>query len=229
MADRHSEGRGRFNRAASTADRQFPPRAGEDVRNVSQDRPYPDRETRDFSGISYGITGGHAEDRSVPLSSAEHDRGYMEFDRQGYGGPYGAERHGAREWSSSERWRVPGPHSGRGPRGYQRSDERILEELNDRLTAHGLIDASDIETRVENCEITLEGFVDSREAKRAAADLAEDIPGVTDVHSRLRLRSHVKGEGVGRTSVLGLTESRIQRNSKLPAAPGGPRRSRART
>jgi hypothetical protein len=229
MADRHSEGRGRFTRAASTADRQVPPRAGEDVRNVSPDRPYPDRDTRDFGGTSYGSPGGHVEDRSVHQSSAGVDRGYMEYGRQGYGGPFGAERHGAREWASSERWRVPGPHSGRGPRGYQRSDGRILEELNDRLTAHGLIDATDIDTRVEHCEITLEGFVDSREAKRAAEDLAEDIPGVTDVHNRLRLRSNVRGEGVGQSSVLGLTEARIQRHSKLPATAGGPRRSRART
>jgi hypothetical protein len=236
MADRYWKDRDRFDRA-TVADRDFPPRAGEDVRTHNLDRPYPDP---DYSGISYGFTGGHAEDRSVHRSSAGLEAGYMEYGRQSYGGPYGAQRHGAREWSSSERWRVPGPHTGRGPRGYQRSDERILEELNDRLTAHGLIDASDIDTRVENCEITLEGWVDSREAKRAAADVAEDIPGVRDVHNHLRLRSHVKGQGVGRTSVLGLTESQTQRNSKLApiatgslrrrsSANGGTRRSRTRT
>jgi hypothetical protein len=236
MTDRYWKDRDRFDRA-TVADRDISPRAGEDVRNYNSDRPYPDR---DYSGISYGHTGGHAEDRSVHRSSAGLESGYMEYGRQSYGGPYGAERHGAREWSSTERWRVPGPHTGRGPRGYQRSDERILEELNDRLTAHGLIDASDIDTRVKDCEITLEGWVDSREAKRAAGDVAEEIPGVRDVHNHLRLRSHVKGQGVGRTSVLGLTESQIQRHSKLApissasvrrrsSAGGGSRRSRTRT
>jgi hypothetical protein len=237
MADRYWKDRDRFDRATA-ADRDAPPRAGEEVRNYDLDRPYPDR---DYSGISYGHTGGHAEDRSVHHSSAGLEAGYMEYGRQSYGGPYGAQRQGAREWSSSERWRVPGPHTGRGPRGYQRSDERILEELNDRLTAHGLVDASDIDTRVDNCEITLEGWVDSRAAKRAAQDVAEEIPGVRDVHNRLRLRSHVKGEGVGRTSVLGLTESHTQRNSKLApittgsvrrrgsVSAGGTRRSRTRT
>jgi hypothetical protein len=167
--------------------------------------------TRDYSGLSYGYSGGHAEDRVVHHSPAGLEAGYTE-----YGRPRG--------------WHVPGPHAGVGPRGYQRSDERILEELNDRLTAHGLIDASDIDTRVENGEITLEGFVDSREAKRAAADLADDIPGVRDVHNHLRLRSHARGVGVGRTSVLGLTETRTQTNSRVPAVGRtGTRRTRSRS
>ena len=34
-----------------------------------------------------------------------------------------------------------GPHAGRGPRGYQRSDDRIRDEVNDRLTADSHVDA----------------------------------------------------------------------------------------
>jgi hypothetical protein len=82
--------------------------------------------------------------------------------------------------------------------------------LSDRLTAHGLIDASDVEVRIQGAEVTLVGFVDSRAAKRAAEDLAEDVPGVREVHNQLRVRSHAEGEGVGRTSVLGLTERETQ-------------------
>jgi hypothetical protein len=165
---------------------------------------------RDYSGISYGYSGGHAEDGTVHHSPAGLEAGYTEYGRD------------------RATWRVPGPHAGRGPRGYRRPDERILEELNDRLTAHGLIDASDIDTRVQDGEVTLEGFVDSRAAKRAAEDLAGDITGVHDVHNRLRLRSHAAGTGVGRTSVLGLTESRVQTNSRMPAT-APLRRSRSRT
>ena len=65
MADRYWKDRDRFDRA-TVADRDAPPRAGDDVRNYSLDRPYPDP---DYSGISYGYTGGHAEDRSVHRSS----------------------------------------------------------------------------------------------------------------------------------------------------------------
>jgi len=121
-------------------------------------------------------------------TSRGFDAGSQEYGRQGYGG--GAyQRHGSREWSGTDTWRVPGPHAGRGPRGYQRSDDRIREELNDRLTAHGFIDATDIECQVKNGEVTLSGFVDSRETKRAAEHVAEDIPGVHDVHNNLRIRS----------------------------------------
>ena len=142
---------------------------------------------------------------------------------------YSSDRPGAREWSSAEGWRVPGPHAGRGPRGYQRSDERIREELNERLTAHGLIDATDVECRVVNGEVTLSGFIDSRAAKRAAADLAEDIYGVRQVQNELRVRSHAADEGVGRTSVLGLTESQMQSTYSSAAAPADQRRPRTRS
>jgi len=128
---------------------------------------------------------------------------------------------------SSEWWRVPGPHAGRGPRGYQRSDERIREEIHDRLTAHGMIDATDIECQVQNGEVTLTGFVSSRMEKRAAEDVADDIAGVKEVHNQLRLRSNVRGEGVGQTSVLGLTESQVQRSSASNAAEPGRSRSRS--
>lgn len=114
----------------------------------------------------------------------------------------------AREWSSTEGWRRPGPFAGRGPRGYQRSDERIREEVSDRLTAHGFIDATDVEVQVVNGEVTLTGFVDSRAAKRAAEDVAEDVYGVRDVHNHLRIQpadATTRDGGVGRTSVLGLT------------------------
>ena len=138
-------------------------------------------------------------------------RGSQEFGPEGYGGAsaYSTNR-GGREWTSSERWRVPGPHVGRGPKGYQRSEERIREEINERLTAHGLIDASDVEVTIQKGEVTLTGFVDSREAKRAAEDCVEDVQGVREVHNHLRIRSHAEDTGVGRTSVLGLTEHEAQ-------------------
>ena len=152
---------------------------------------------------------------------------WPEYGPQTYDGPRARERSDAREWSSVEGWRVPGPHKGRGPRGYQRADERIHDEINERLTAHGLIDATDVECRVVNGEVTLIGFVDSRAAKRAAADVAEDVYGVREVHNELRVRSHADDGGVGRTSVLGLTEAQLQsRNS--PAAPADHGRPRTR-
>src|SRR5262249_60892996 len=63
-------------------------------------------------------------------------------------------------------------NAGRGPRGYHRSDERIREDVNDRLTDDWYIDASDIEVSVNNGMVTLSGRVNSREEKRRAEDFA---------------------------------------------------------
>lgn len=78
-------------------------------------------------------------------------------------------------------------YAGRGPRGYRRSDERIREDINDRLTEDRYIDASDIEVSVNDCIVTLTGRVDSRAAKRRTEDIAESVSGVTDVSNQLRV------------------------------------------
>lgn len=79
-------------------------------------------------------------------------------------------------------------HRGRGPKGYRRSDERILEDVNERLTQHDRIDASEIEVRVEQGEVTLSGTVDTRSAKHLAEDVAEGVSGVCDVQNNIRVR-----------------------------------------
>jgi len=81
-----------------------------------------------------------------------------------------------------------GGHYGRGPRGYSRSDERIREDLNDRLTYDWRVDATDIEAKVSNGEVTLNGAVDSRQAKRCAEDIADSVSGVRHVQNNLRVR-----------------------------------------
>ncbi|HKO14881.1 MAG TPA: BON domain-containing protein [Gemmatimonadaceae bacterium] len=77
--------------------------------------------------------------------------------------------------------------TGRGPRGYKRSDIRINEDVCDALTQDRLVDASDIDVRVEAGEVTLSGNVQSRLMKRRAEDVAEFVRGVRDIHNRLRI------------------------------------------
>ncbi len=79
-----------------------------------------------------------------------------------------------------------GPHTGRGPRNYRRSDERIHEDVSHSLWADGQLDASEITVAVKDGVVTLDGTVDSRADKRAAEDLAWDVPGVVDVMNNLR-------------------------------------------
>lgn len=113
--------------------------------------------------------------------------GYGTYSGYGTGG-YGASNYGTPDWSYTEVWLIPGPHTGRGPRGYQRSDERIQEDINERLTQHGQINAQDINVNVQQGEVTLTGHVDNRQAKRMAEDIADNVSGVKDVHNQLRVR-----------------------------------------
>ncbi|MFC3288266.1 BON domain-containing protein, partial [Paracoccus aerius] len=86
-------------------------------------------------------------------------------------------------------------HSGRGPRNYSRSDDRIREDVSDRLSDDRHIDASDVEVSVSGGEVTLDGTVDSRAAKRHAEDLAESCSGVKHVQNNLRVKDRQMSSG----------------------------------
>ncbi len=88
-----------------------------------------------------------------------------------------------------------GPHRGKGPKGYKRSDERIKDDVNDRLSDDSFIDASEIDVTCEDCEIVLTGAVDSKEEKRRAEDIAERVSGVKNVENRLKVRSKENTSG----------------------------------
>jgi len=94
-----------------------------------------------------------------------------------------------------------GEHTGRGPRNYQRSDERIREDINERLTDDAMIDASEIDVQVQNRDVTLSGTVRDRNEKRRAEDLAESVSGVSHVQNNLRVGqrqgSHATGTEAG--------------------------------
>lgn len=81
---------------------------------------------------------------------------------------------------------------GKGPKGYQRSDDRIREDVCDCLEQHPGIDASQIEIKVEAGVVTLSGTVDERMMKRLAEDATESVRGVKDVTNNVRIEA--KGE-----------------------------------
>ena len=49
---------------------------------------------------------------------------------------------------------------GKGPKGYERSDERLKEVICERLTDDDDIDASEISVEIRNGEVTLSGSVE---------------------------------------------------------------------
>jgi len=76
-------------------------------------------------------------------------------------------------------------YRGLGPRGYVRSDQRIYEDICDRLTEDPAIDASDIVVSVRDRIVTLAGSVDSLQALRQADVIAREAVGVADIRNDL--------------------------------------------
>jgi len=103
-----------------------------------------------------------------------------------YGGvtPEGRRYEGANHYFEMPRARR---NRNRGPSNFQRQDRRIYEDVCERLTDDDRIDASEIQVNVANGEVTLTGNVRSRQAKRRATFIIEDIFGVRDVHNNIRV------------------------------------------
>lgn len=78
-------------------------------------------------------------------------------------------------------------HAGRGPRGYTRSDDAIYEDVCEILTRSSGVDASNVEVRVRDGIVTLEGTIGSRDQKRLAELVIENVSGVHDVQNLLTL------------------------------------------
>jgi osmotically-inducible protein OsmY len=117
-----------------------------------------------------------------------------------FGGSTGTQAGRAGRYGSQGRFgrSSQGRYTGRGPKGYARSDERIEEEINEALARDPEIDASDIEVKVEKGVVTLTGTIDEREQKREIEDLVESVFGVKDVENRLRVSSKEEN-GMGRS------------------------------
>lgn len=135
------------------------------------------------------------------------ERSFRDTSRYSAADPYVAPAgnrgtYDARDWQERS-------YSGRGPRGYQRGDERIREDICERLTEDPRIDASDVEVQVVNAEVTLAGSVRTRDEKHFTENLVERIVGVREVNNNLKVRppDEVLGTARSGSSMLGLTET----------------------
>ncbi len=153
------------------------------------DRGYGDDSRRQIRG---SWRGNHPSDNPSYRGSygsanreADDDRGFMERAGDEVASWFGDK--------DASRRREMDNHRGKGPKGYRRSDARILEDVNDRLADDPSVDASDIEVTVKDAEVTLTGHVTDRFEKRRAEDCVENASGVTHVQNNLRIR--ISGEG----------------------------------
>jgi hypothetical protein len=144
-------------------------------------RPEPDDRgeslQRGFGMSRYGSYGS----REQGAYGGDEERGT--WGGSGYQGPsYGAYP------ATGQRGRPA-----RAPRGYQRSDERIREEICETIIRMG-VDAGEVDVKVERGEVTLGGTVDNRHDKRRLEDLAEAVSGVQHVHNQLRIEELQRGQ-----------------------------------
>jgi osmotically-inducible protein OsmY len=158
---------------------------------------------------TYGAYAGHsrAESRDHHRRDGEGGRGF--WDRTGdtvaswLGDDEARRRHEAD---------VRASHRGKGPKGYKRSDERIHEDVNERLTDDLWLDASHIEIAVHDSEITLTGTVHSRDDRRYAERIAESVSGATHVQNNLRVDANA-GRDSGSTSAVGNQDDVLARQA----------------
>jgi len=80
-----------------------------------------------------------------------------------------------------------GRYVGCGPRGYRRSDARIAEDLNEALTWHPDIDASEVEVAVREGAVTLTGLVYDPQTRRLIVELALQTAGVSELDDQMCL------------------------------------------
>jgi len=175
-----------------------------------------------YGGSERGWQGGRYQGGGSQYGGGSYGQGGQRYGSQGYGGERGqryggqqgygqgyggsAQRNSAVErvtdgdedrgafgmFGRGDRDRG-GEHRGRGPKNYTRSDDRIREDVNDRLSDDSWLDASEIEVQVSSCEVSLTGTVNSREDKRRAEDLAEQVSGVKHVQNNLRVQQASAG------------------------------------
>jgi hypothetical protein len=205
-------GRDDRDRGLGTDDRFERGRGGADFgneRGMDRGRGYnPERH-----GAQGGYGGGRGfEDRS---GSQQHD--FDRMDRGYSGGPQGFRGGG----SMGAQYGMParGPHRGKGPQGYTRSDDRIKECVCEALSEDEHLDASHIEVVVKNGDVILTGVVDQRRDKRMAEEIAERQSGVKDVQNNLRVGdrgNQYAGSTVSKNETD--TASQTSSNDKKPRA-----------
>jgi osmotically-inducible protein OsmY len=190
-------------RGAASAERGWD-RARETARDIT------DRDRDGRRGLAEWNDNDRPSNRSYYGTSSYRDesspRAFGDTSRYATADPYAESR-----WSTQSReasWDRPS-YAGRGPRGYRRGDERIREDVCDRLTDDPRVDASDVEVHINNGEVTLAGSVRTRQEKRITEDLVENITGVREVNNNLKVKpaDEILGTARSGSSVLGLTDA----------------------
>jgi hypothetical protein len=170
--------------------RESIPREQRDLAERSRSGEYYSPDWPYERGDSRGQRSGEGRymQRGSEDEQGSHYRGYYSRSAQPFSYP------GGQGVLYSESLTLHGPHTGRGPKGYKRSDQQINEDASQRLERDGDIDASEIEVTTQDGVITLRGSVPDRLTKRRAEECVESIYGARDVMNELRVSQQRGGE-----------------------------------
>lgn len=144
---------------------------------------------RSYMERRYGSPGDYRRDGY----QRNEDRGFFERAGDEVASWFGSE-------DAQRRREMDARFRGSGPKNYTRSDDRIHEDVCNRLSDDPYLDASDIEVSVNSGEVTLDGTVNDRLAKRRAEDLSEMALGVKHVQNNLRRNEQKSGSVSGTTA-----------------------------
>ena len=100
----------------------------------------------------------------------------------------------------------------RMPKGYTRSDERIREDICDRLSEAD-VECEEVTVTVRSGEVTLAGRAPSGDARREIEQIAENVSGVQDVTNQIRTRPDESGKEETDESGNGSKAKRTQESS----------------
>jgi len=192
------------------------------MRDFSQDDRYRDDQNVDWEGRRWQSSRDR-ESRDPRSSYENQTRDYTHGTGRAndYGGPApqnpmrswperNTNRPSGRESSYSQNWgnqafgntgasfggglSESGRHFGRGPKNWQRSDDRIREDINEELTRNPDVDATEIDVAVNAGEVTLTGTVSDRHERREAEECAWRVSGVKEVHNNVRVHQTLSGK-----------------------------------
>ena len=165
-----------------------------------------------YRGVGYYAVFYQGSDPTGEEGDQGQQGRWSEFDQGGQGDQSGRWGQGDQSRQSGMGGgRSQGGYAGRGPKGYQRSDDRLREEISDQLMADDRIDASDIEIEVRSAEVILTGTVPDRWMKRQAEDTVEQVMGVREVMNQLRVQ---RDSDTASSSSQGSTGSRSTRSQQ---------------
>jgi osmotically-inducible protein OsmY len=227
-----------FGSSGSNFDRMSASDSTRNARDYGRGSGRGDRSNQSGRESLYGKSGGYGGDYMNSErgwetenrgGSNRDDRGWWEKTSDEISSWFGdeeASRRRERDQRMSDGYQQTS-HRGKGPKNYRRSDDRIRDDINDRLTDYPYLDASDIDVEISNGEVVLTGTVESRYAKRMAEDIVEDISGVKNVENRLRVRqqntSNFGSTGTGDASPSSNTDTGDKlTNSNAPGLAGTP-------